>query len=544
MPRRLAQKLVLSLTLIVVVIGAISGLITVRTEQQHLLNAMITGADQLSKSITSATWHAMLDDHREAAYEVMQTIGRKQGIDRIRMFNRTGKLMFTTGQDESPATADARAEACAGCHDRLPPRERMSVSSRIRIFNGRDGRRNLAMVTPIFNEAACSQASCHAHPTAVRVLGVLDLSLNLDSADREISQVKLGVFAVTGIEILLISVFIFFFTRRFVGVPIQQLIAGTKAVSAMDLDQPIDIINTSEELDLLARSFNTMRDRLRLAMDEINQFTQKLETKVAERTEELRAAHQKLRQTDRLASLGTLAASVAHEINNPISGVLNLSMLMQRILTDDGIPPGRLLEFRKYLSQVIQETSRVGRIVSDLLSFSRRSKPQHAPADLNRIVKTTLSLVSHKLKLGNIAVEQNLADNLPAVRCDNSQIQQVVLNLVLNGAEATQSRAERQLSVRTRALNGGSAVIISVQDNGEGVRQENLTRIFDPFFTTKPEGKGVGLGLAVSYGIVEAHGGDITVSSKPGEGATFTVTLPVSGNGDQPAQAAAGAEHA
>ena len=499
MPRRLAQKLVLSLTLIVVVIGAISGLITVRTEQQHLLNAMITGADQLSKSITSATWHAMLDDHREAAYEVMQTIGRKQGIDRIRMFNRTGKLMFSTGPDESPATADARAEACAGCHDRLPPRERMSVSSRIRIFNGRDGRRNLAMVTPIFNEAACSQASCHAHPTAVRVLGVLDLSLNLDSADREISQVKLGVFAVTGIEILLISVFIFFFTRRFVGVPIQQLIAGTKAVSAMDLDQPIDIINTSEELDHLARSFNTMRDRLRLAMDEINQFTQKLETKVAERTEELRAAHQKLRQTDRLASLGTLAASVAHEINNPISGVLNLSMLMQRILTDDGIPPGRLLEFRKYLSQVIQETSRVGRIVSDLLSFSRRSKPQHAPADLNRIVKTTLSLVSHKLKLGNIAVEQNLADNLPAVRCDNSQIQQVVLNLVLNGAEATQSRAERQLSVRTRALNGGSAVIISVQDNGEGVRQENLSSHLRSFlhYQARRQRRGIGAGRLV-----------------------------------------------
>ena len=122
--------------------------------------------------------------------------------------------------------------------------------------------------------------------------------------------------------------------------PIKQLIAGTKAVSAMELDKPIDIVHTSEELDHLARSFNIMRERLRLAMDEINQFTAKLETKVAERTEELRAAHQKLRQTDRLASLGQLAASVAHEINNPVSGVLNLGMLMQRILKDDGIPPG------------------------------------------------------------------------------------------------------------------------------------------------------------------------------------------------------------
>jgi len=235
---------------------------------------------------------------------------------------------------------------------------------------------------------------------------------------------------------------------------------------------------------------------------------------------------------------------VAHEINNPVSGVLNLSMLMQRILQEDGIPPERIPEFRNYLAQVVQETSRVGRIVSDLLSFSRRSKPQRSEADLNRIVKMTLSLASHKLKLANVTVDADLADDLPAVRCDAPQIQQVVLNLVLNGAEATQSRAERRLAVRTRRAQNGAAVALSVQDNGEGVRPENLIRIFDPFFTTKPEGKGVGLGLAVSYGIVEAHGGDIAVSSKPGEGATFTVTLPVSGIPEEPALAAAGAERA
>jgi signal transduction histidine kinase len=120
----------------------------------------------------------------------------------------------------------------------------------------------------------------------------------------------------------------------------------------------------------------------------------------------------------------------------------------------------------------------------------------------------------------------------------------VVLNLVLNGAEATHSREERRLAVRTRRVQNGAAVALSVQDNGEGVRAENLSRIFDPFFTTKPEGKGVGLGLAVSYGIVEAHGGDIAVASKPGEGATFTVTLPVSGNAEEPVLAAAGAERA
>jgi len=217
-------------------------------------------------------------------------------------------------------------------------------------------------------------------------------------------------------------------------------------------------------------------------------------------------------------------------------------MLMQRILKDDGIPPERVPEFRKYLAQVVQETSRVGRIVSDLLSFSRRSQPQRAPADLNQIVRATLSLAAHKLKLGNVAVEQDLAADLPAVRCDASQIQQVVLNLVLNGAEATHGRAERRLALRTRAVEGGAAVALVVQDNGEGVLPDHLTRIFDPVFTTKADGKGVGLGLAVSYGIVEAHGGDITVASKPGEGASFTVTLPVAGAPQSAEPALVGAE--
>ncbi|MFN7998737.1 MAG: ATP-binding protein [Bryobacteraceae bacterium] len=542
MPRRLAQKLVLSLTCIVIVVGAISGFITVKTEQQHLLNAMVTGADQLSKSITSATWQAMLADHREAAYDVMQTIALKQGIDRIRMFNRTGKLMYSTRSEDRIGTVETGGESCAGCHDRLPPRANLKPGSRTRIFTGQDGRRNLAMVTPIFNEPACSQAACHAHPAGVKVLGVLDLALNLDAADREINQARLRGLLVTAVEILLISSFIFFFTRRFVGNPIRKLIEGTQAVSVMDLDKPIELINSSEELGDLARSFNTMRERLRSAMGEINEFTQKLESKVAERTEELRAAHQKLRQSDRLASLGQLAASVAHEINNPISGVLNLSMLMQRILKDDGIPPERVPDFRKYLSQVVSETARVGRIVTDLLSFSRRSKPQRAEADLNRIVTTTLSLVTHKLKLGNIIVDLDLADDLPPVPCDSSQIQQVVLNLVLNGAEATSGREDRRLRLGTRRAGDGSMVELSVTDNGEGIRPENLTRIFDPFFTTKPEGKGVGLGLAVSYGIVEAHGGDLAVTSRPGQGATFQVLLPVGGKVDQPVLAQTGTE--
>ncbi len=509
MPRRLGRKLTLSITVIVIIVAAVSGLVNVKTEESQLLNTMVLGAGQLSKGITSATWHAMLDDHREAAYQVMETIALKQGIDRIRMFNRAGQMMFSTNAEDRVAQ----------------PGPQMDESSSVRIQNGKDGKRLLKMLTPIYNEAACSQAACHAHPPDVKVLGVLDLQLNLESVDHEVDGMKFRVLVVTGVEIALISLFIIYFTRRFLVRPIGKLIEGTKAISHMELDKPLDLVDSSEELDELAQSYEVMRDRLRTALAEINQFTQKLEIKVEERTQQLQAAQKKLVHSDRLASLGQLSASVAHEINNPISGVLNLSMLLQRMLKDDGVPPERLGEFRKYLGQVTSETARVGRIVSDLLAFSRRSKPQRAPADLNRIVRSTLSLVDHKLKLSNVATSSRLAESLPAAQCDASQIQQVVLNLLLNAAEATHSRSERQISVETAA--GESSVVFTVSDNGEGIPPENLARIFDPFFTTKSDGKGVGLGLAVSYGIIQAHGGEIDVKSQVGEGTTFTVTLPL-----------------
>ena len=531
MRRRLARKLIVSVTLIVIMVAAVSGLVNVTSEERQFLNAMILGADQLSKGITSATWQFMLDDHREAAYQVMQTIALKQGVDRIRMFNRAGQVVFSTSPGERQTTSGMRSETCVLCHsDSGAPRYQLDLPSRVRIFRGADRGRQLAMVTPIYNEPSCSQAACHAHPKAMKVLGVLDVALRLDAVDAEISAFKLRVLLRVAIEITFISLFIIYATRRFVTQPIQKLIEATKAVSQMELDKPLDIVHSSEELDQLAHSFDLMRERLRAAVAENSQFTQDLETKVEQRTQQLKTAHQKLLQSDRLASLGQLSASVAHEINNPLSGVLNLSMLMQRMVKEDGLPPGRIEEFRKYLSQVVNETTRVGRIVSDLLAFSRRSKPQRAPADLNRIARTTLSLVSHKLKLSNITVEERLRENLPAVSCDASQIQQVVLNLLLNAAQATHSKPSGHLKIETTAAQG--EVRLSVSDDGEGISPENLSKIFDPFFTTKSDGKGVGLGLAVSYGIVQTHGGDIEVKSKVGEGTTFTICLPLQQSGE------------
>lgn len=524
MHRRLATKLTLSVLILVAVVEGSGSLINVKLQEDDLLRNMIQGADQLSRSITSATWQAMLADHRATAYEVMQTIAAKQGIDRIRIFNKEGRVMFSTGPDQG-ALVDKRAEACFLCHTAERPLVKVAVPSRARVYQGPDGRRKLGIVTPFYNEPACSNASCHAHAPERNVLGVLDVTLNLDQVDRDLADIKLRAGLALSLEVLLLAAFIVFFTRRFVHTPIKKLIEATQAVSAMQLDRPIQVAS-KDEIGELGRAFDSMRQRLQAALAENEAITRGLEARVEERTDQLRKAQEKLMQSDRLASLGQLAASVAHEINNPLSGVLNLSMLMQRLLGDEGIPADRVEDFRRYLSQVVGETSRAGRIVTDLLAFSRRSKPQRGAVDLNAIVQNTVSLVAHKMELSNVSVEVDLQDRLPTVPCDPSQIQQVLMNLLLNGAESIKGPGTVRVSARKPPDE--PFIILEVSDTGAGIPPEIRHKIFDPFFTTKEEGKGVGLGLAVVYGIVQSHGGDIEVESRVAHGTTFRVRLPLS----------------
>lgn len=527
MPRRLDFKLILSLTVLIVAISCVSGFFNWRMQQNQLLETMILGADQLSRSITSATWHAMLDDDRKAAYESMRVIADKHGVDRIRMFNREGRLAFSTDANERTTVASPADAVCVSCHGVGPVRTKPPVNSRVRYGISPSGIKTLNIVTPIYNEPSCSNASCHAHEASTRVLGVLDVALRLDPVQKQTRAITLQTIFSTLLVVIIGAGFVILFTRRFVATPIQELIKGTRAVSAMQLDRTIEISRRSQELDELVDSFNRMRERLKVAVDELNEMQQTLESKVAERTAQLGIAHRKLLQNDRLASLGQLAASVAHEINNPVSGVLNLSILLERLMVNGNFPIGREAEFRRYLSQISTETARIGRIVSDLLAFSRRSKPQRVPADLNKLVTSTLGLVGHKLKLINAQTVLDLQENLPQVECDPSQIQQVILNLVMNGAQATQSRGGGELRIRTRVIPHDETVELCVSDTGEGIAPENLSKIFDPFFTTKAEGKGVGLGLAVLYGIVKAHDGEVEVSSQRNQGTSFTVTLPL-----------------
>jgi PAS domain S-box-containing protein len=260
---------------------------------------------------------------------------------------------------------------------------------------------------------------------------------------------------------------------------------------------------------------------------EEEEITRRLEQMVEERTRQVKETHEKLLHQDKMSSLGKLSASVVHEINNPIAGILNLIMLMQRIVTEDTLGRNEIEQFQHYLSLMETETRRTSRIVSNLLAFSRQSKMEPKRLNLNRLIEQTVFLNSNLLKMDGVRVETKLDPGLPDLLGSEDQLQQVFMNLVSNASEAMGGGNGGVLTIETRHLLKEDRLQVNFKDTGCGIPEENYPKLFEPFFTTKKKGKGVGLGLSVAYGIVQEHGGSIYVKSEMGRGTTFQVKLPL-----------------
>jgi two-component system, NtrC family, sensor kinase len=257
-----------------------------------------------------------------------------------------------------------------------------------------------------------------------------------------------------------------------------------------------------------------------------DEITRRLEKMVEERTRQLNETHAKLLHQDKMASLGKLSASVVHEINNPIAGVLNLIVLMKRIMDEGPVSEKEMGTFSQYLGLMETETRRISRIASNLLAFSRQSKMEMKPLDLNRLIEKTLFLNANLLKIHRLKVSKKLTRNLPDLFASEDQLQQVFMNLISNAAEAVDDHGG-ELTIITHLSMKKNKIFISFKNTGQTIPKENISKIFEPFYTTKKKGKGVGLGLSVAYGIIQEHGGTIYVVSKEGKGTTFKVGLPL-----------------
>jgi two-component system NtrC family sensor kinase len=313
------------------------------------------------------------------------------------------------------------------------------------------------------------------------------------------------------------------FILRVVDEPIKALTAGTERLALGDLGYQIELIPHDEVGDL-ARSFNSMSLELRAANEEIIAWAKTLEDRVDEKTRELKSAHDHVLHVEKMASIGKLAAVVAHEINNPLAGILTYAKLLEKWLKRHEIE-SREQEVLQCLELIASESRRCGDIVKNLLTFSRSAPMNVQSTDLNAVVDRSIRLVQHQLEMATIQLQPNLARDLPLIQCDPAQVEQVLLALVMNAIDAMPHGGN--LWISTKVLDLGDEVQFEVRDDGTGIPPEILPHIFEPFLTTKETGKGVGLGLAVSHSIVERHSGRIAVQSTLGRGTTFTVILPI-----------------
>jgi len=329
-------------------------------------------------------------------------------------------------------------------------------------------------------------------------------------------KVILAFFSIATVGFVVIIVISYLLTRSITR-PVSEMVEVTKSIGMGALDREVKV-DSADEIGNLGQSFNQMVTRLRKMRLELEEWGNLLEQKVKERTEELAVMQNTLMQSQRLASLGKLAAGIAHEINNPLGGILVLSSLaLEDMKSDD--------PHRENLQEVIKQTMRCRDIVKGLLQFSRQEEGKTEYVQVNDVLNNTLSLIEKQALFHNIEVIKLFATDLPHILGDGSQLQQVFMNIILNAVQAMKEIGV--LTITTQHDQKNDMVVIEVTDTGIGIPEQLIDRIFDPFFTTKEVGEGTGLGLAIAYGIVTKHHGRMTVKSKENEGTTFTIKIPV-----------------
>jgi two-component system NtrC family sensor kinase len=526
-PRTLKFKVGVYVAVALVVVMLVFIMLVINHQRDQLLDQAANHVRQLSEVISKSTRFAMLKNQPAYVDRIFHDLVNQQRIDRLRIFNKNGRIIHSTYPPELGVVVDRKAEACFHCHQSEKPLERIPHSKRARVFESPEGRHLLASMEVIRNEPSCYNAACHQHSKTQSVLGVLDVAYSLETMDRTLRNNAITLVVLSLGFVIFAALSVSFLVHRLVHLPLHDLETGARRLTSGNLDHTIPV-RSVDELGQLATSFNSMTAALRDAQLERKTWAQTLEEKVKTRTQQLRVAEAEATRSEKLASVGLLAAGIAHELNNPLTGILTFSTLLRKQMPD-GSPDAEDMDL------VIQETKHCAAIIRRLLDFAREKKPEKAFSNLNHIIEETERLIERPANLRDIEISKELDVSLPPAWVDADQIKQVVMNMLVNAQQAIGKKGT--INVRTRIApepkradplaDPVRMVEIAIMDSGCGIPEKDLHRIFDPFFTSKEVGTGTGLGLSVSHGIVRMHGGLIEVESKVGKGTTFRVYLPI-----------------
>jgi two-component system NtrC family sensor kinase len=516
---RLSVRLIISISSILIIILSIYTYFILNNLENYLTQTRFQTSYNISDIIKKSMRYSMLLNRREDVHQIINTLRSEIGVEEIRIYNKLGTIVFSSNPKEILNKVDLTAEACIVCHNSSIPLQTLTKQNKMRVYKNSENKRVLGLINPIQNEPDCSNADCHAHPSNVRILGVLDVGVSLEQLDLIIHSSTRKVILAS----VLIVIFISFFSGLFISVlvykPIEQIKEGIDEVGNGNLDYKIKV-NSKNELGQMARRFNEMSTNLDEAYKEIKNWSETLNDKVNEKTKELKNIYNQVNQIEKLASLGKLSATVAHELNNPLAGILTYSKLITKKLQamQTNSEHSKIIE---YLELISHESARCGQIVKDLLIFSHSERDEFTKENLVKIIYHSITVINHHLEMNGITLIKEYSEEPIELFCSAYKIQQALISLLINSIEAMPSGGIIKLNITLENNN----VVIRIIDEGTGITNKDLPHIFEPFYSTK-ETSGTGLGLAVAYGIIANHKGKIEVEKTSANGTTFKVILP------------------
>ncbi|MGD2116038.1 MAG: ATP-binding protein [Acidobacteriota bacterium] len=532
----LSARLLIPLLLTVVAVLTIHAVVSFSTTRERFTQLIRDGAERSSSLILGATHDGMLSNRKDEVQRTIERLARGPGVTAIRIYDNDGYVARSAHAEELGQRVAITDQPCAICHLEEGRSLEAAIVRPGGVWSSTKDVPVLHRLAVIPNEPSCVAAGCHGPLSETPVLGVLDVEMSLarleemlQDSRRQVTWTALSLLLVTGAVVTA-------FVDRLIHRPVTRLQEVTERVARGDLDTRIDV-SGGDELAHLAEAFNRMAADLKEARNEITEWSEKLEEKVVEKTGELRRAQRQVLQMEKMASLGKLSATVAHELNNPINGILTYARLVERELgRQETLDQATRDELCEYLRLMQHECSRCGDIVKNLLLFARRrGGAEMEPVDLEKLLDRSLMLVRHHLEMSNITLRREpirLDGGEPVIEGDAGQLEQALVALFVNAVEAMSGPGYDEGELSVWVEGDDKTVRIHVADTGVGIHPDVLPQIFEPFFSTKHEESGVGLGLAVVYGIVRRHGGSIEVESQPGRGATFHLTLPRRQNGN------------
>ncbi len=483
--------------------------------------------------VKSALYQSMLENNRSSLQSTLDVINRMSGIDEINLYDSKEKLAYSSFPVNMAGHSNPN---CLECHTSIKSMfteknnflKVIEIKSECLMNQNDDAHRHLLTNSPVLNEKSCYTSSCHAHSPSEKVLGSLVIKIPLHDLDLTLEKSSRDFYVLATLTTILLLWFLIFFTRRKIKNPLNDLIIASYSVSKGDRNTRLEIKpNQLDDMRMVSVAFNHMLDNLEAANNELHNWSQQLEYKVRIKSEELGQAQNELINIEKIASLGKLSLSVAHEINNPLSGILIYTKLVHKQLLNQHLDPEKKDLILKHLRMIENETKRCGDIVKGLLDFSRKDQNFFEDKHIHEVLKETGDLMNHSMKIDKISFIKDFSATTDYVYCSPNQIKQACIAVLVNASEAVPENGE----ILFKTYNSDEDHInIEIIDNGSGIAADDIPHIFEPFFSTKYNTRGTGLGLSIVHGIVQSHNGKIEVKSSPGKGTTISIVLPIKRN--------------